>query len=86
MAFDHKRVQGYPWDSIVVIWAPSDCLALYDGYLGDIDGFCSADVIGGNRTVSDLVLLDGFLKVCVDGHPISCCNILASFAPLISLL
>ena len=26
------------------------------------------------------------LKVCVDGHPTSCCNILALSAPLISRL
>ena len=59
VVFVHKREQGYPWGGLVVLWDPSDCLALYDGYLGAIDGFCSADVIGGNRTVSDLVLLDG---------------------------
>ena len=44
----------------MVIWAPSGFLALYDGYLGSIDGFYSADVIGGNRTFSESVLLDGF--------------------------
>ena len=27
--------------------------------LGGMDGFCSVDVIGGNQTVYDLVLLDG---------------------------
>ena len=46
----------------MVLWDPSDCLALYGGYLGTIDGFCSADVIGGNRKVSDLILLDGLFK------------------------
>ena len=46
----------------MVLWATYDCLALYDGYLGDIYGFCSADVIGGNQIVSDLVILDGFFK------------------------
>ena len=44
----------------MVLWGPSDFLALCNGYLGVIDGFCSADVISGNRKVSDLVLLDGF--------------------------
>ena len=43
----------------MVIWASSDWLDLYDGYLGSIDGFFSADAIGGNRTVYDLVLLNG---------------------------
>ena len=62
VVFGHKRGQGYPWDGLVVLWDPSDCLALYGGYLGTIDGFCSADVIGGNRTVSDLILLDGLFK------------------------
>ena len=59
MVFGHKRGEGYPWGGLVVIWAPSDCLALYDGYLGFIYGFFFADVIGGNRTVSDLILLNG---------------------------
>ena len=43
----------------MVIWDPSDCLDLYDGYLGVIDGFCSSDVIFVNCTVPDLVLLGG---------------------------
>ena len=60
MVFGRKRGKGYPLDGLVVLWAPSDCLALYDGYLGSKDGFYSADVISGNRTVSDLSLLDGF--------------------------
>ena len=60
MVFGHKRGQGYPWDDLVVLWYPSDFLDFYDGCLGGIDGFFSADVIGGNRTVSDLVILDGF--------------------------
>ena len=59
MAFGHKRGKGYPFDGLVVLWDPSYCLALCYGCLVAIDGFCSADVIGGNRTVSDLVLLDG---------------------------
>ena len=62
VVFDHKRGQGYPWDGLVVLWDPSDFIALYGGYLGTIDGFCSADVISGNRTVSDLILLDGLFK------------------------
>ena len=78
--------QGYPCDGLVVLWYPYDCLAFYGGYLGAIDGFFSADVIGGNRIVSDLVLMDGFFKFCVDGHRKSCCNIIASYAPLISCL
>ena len=60
VVFGHNRGQGYAWGGLVVLWAPSDCLSLYGRYLGGIDGFLSADVIGGNRTVSDLVLLDGF--------------------------
>ena len=32
----------------MVLWDPSGCLALYDGCLGDIDGFYSADAIYGN--------------------------------------
>ena len=59
MVFGHKRGQGYTWDGLVVLWDPSDFLELYDGYLGGLDGFCSSDVIGGNWTVSDLVILDG---------------------------
>ena len=43
----------------MVLWDTYDCLALYYGYLGAIDGLYSADVIGGNWTVSDLVILDG---------------------------
>ena len=58
--FDHERDQGYPWDGLVVLWDPFDCFDFYDGYLGDIDGFYSADFVYGNRTVSDLILLDGF--------------------------
>ena len=60
VVFGHKRGQGYPLDGLVVLWDTSDCLELFDGYLGGIDGFFSADVIGGNRKVSDLVLFDGF--------------------------
>ena len=60
VVFGHKRGQGYPWDCPVVIWDPYNFLTLYNGYLGAVDGFCSADVIGGNWTVSNLVLLDGF--------------------------
>ena len=62
VVFGHKRGQGYPWGGLVVLWDPSDCLALYGGYLVNIYGFCSADVIDGNRTVSDLILLDGLFK------------------------
>ena len=66
MVFVHKRGQRYPWNGLVVLWATSDCIALYDGYLGSIDGFCSADVISVNPTVSDLVLLDGLFKgLCI---------------------
>ena len=50
--------QGYPWDGIVVLWDIYDCLALYDEYLGAIDGFFSADIIGVNLKASGLVLLD----------------------------
>ena len=60
MVFGHKRGQGCPWDGLVVLWNTSYCLDLYDGYLGDIYGFCSAYVIGGNWKVSYLVILDGF--------------------------
>ena len=58
VVFGHKREEGYPWDGLVVLWNPSGFFALHDGYLGDIYGFYSADVIGGNWTVSDLVLLE----------------------------
>ena len=58
--FGQTRGQGCPWDAFLVLWDPSDCLALYHGYLGAIDGFWSDHIIGGNWTVSDLVLLDGF--------------------------
>ena len=58
--FGHKRGQGHPWDGLVVIWDPYDFLALYDDYLGGIYGLYSTDVIGGNWTVYDLVLLGGF--------------------------
>ena len=60
--FGHKRGQGIPWNCLVVVWDPSDCLALYYGYLGAIYGLLSADTIDGNQSPSDLVLLDGFLK------------------------
>ena len=60
MVFGHNKGRGDPWDGLVVIWTPSDCLDLHYGYLGAIYGFFSADVIGGNLKVSDLVLLDGF--------------------------
>ena len=70
----------------MVLWYPSDCLALYDDYLRAIDGFYSADVISSNRTVYDFVLLDGLFKVCVDGYLTSCCNILALSGPLIYCL
>ena len=60
MVFGHKREQGYPLYGLVVLWDPSVCLDFYDGYLEAIDGLYSADIIGGNWTVSDLVLLDGF--------------------------
>ena len=56
MVFGNKRWQSYPWDGLVVIWDPSDCLALYDEYMGTIYGFLSTDLIGGNWRVSDLVL------------------------------
>ena len=59
MVFGNNRGEKVSWVGLVVLWAPSDCLAFYDGYLGGIDGFCSADVIGGNWTVFDLVIFDG---------------------------
>ena len=57
MLFGHKRGQGYHWDGLVMLWASSYCLALYYGFFGAIDGFCSADVIGGNWEVSDFIFL-----------------------------
>ena len=60
VVFGYDRGKVYPWDGLVVIWDPSDCLALYDGYLGTIYGFCSADIISDNQKFSDLVLLHGF--------------------------
>ena len=62
MVFGHKRGQGYPWDGLVVLWNPSDFLALYDGNLGVRYGFFYADVISDNRTVPDLIILDGLFK------------------------
>ena len=59
MVFGHERGQGYTLGGLVLLCAPSDCLALYDGYLGVIDGFYSANFICGNCTVPGLVLLDG---------------------------
>ena len=56
----HKRGQVYSLDGFVFLLDPSDFLALYDGYLGAIDGFCSSDVICGNWTVTDLIILDSF--------------------------
>ena len=58
MVFGHDRGNGYPWDGIVVIWDPYDCFALYDGYLGAKYGFFSCDVICGDWTVPDLIILD----------------------------
>ena len=62
MVFGHKRGVGYPRGGLMVLWYHYDCLAFYDGYLGAIDGFFSADVIGGNWTFYNLVLLDGFFQ------------------------
>ena len=52
---------GYPRDGLVVLWTPSDGLALYDGYLGATYVFCSDDVVCGDWAVSDLIFLNGFL-------------------------
>ena len=60
VVFGHERGKGYPWGGIVVIWDPSDCFDLYDGYLAAIYGFCSADDICGNWTVTYLILIYGF--------------------------
>ena len=63
VVFGHRRGKGYLWYGLVVLCYPYDCLALYDMYLGAIDGFCFNDVIGGNWTVSYLVILNGFFLV-----------------------
>ena len=55
VVFGHERGKRYPWDGLVVIWPPYEFLAFYDGYLGDIYGFCSTDVVCGNWTVPDLI-------------------------------
>ena len=60
MVFGYDRGKMYPWDGLVVIWDPSDCFALYYGYLGGIYGFFSDDVIYGNSTVPDLIILYSF--------------------------
>ena len=60
VVFGHERGHGYPWYGLVVLWDPSDLLALYDRYLGAIYGFCSTDVVCGNWEVPDLILLGGF--------------------------
>ena len=57
MVFGHKRGKGYPWDVILVLWDTSYCFALYDGYLGAIDGFYYADFVCGNCTVPDVIFL-----------------------------
>ena len=54
--------QGYPWDSLVVLWDLSGCLALYDGYLGVIDVFYYVDVVCVNWKVPNLILLSGLLQ------------------------
>ena len=59
VVFGHERGQGYLWGVHVVLWYPSDCLALYGGYLGNIDGFYSAGVFCGNWKFPDLILLGG---------------------------
>ena len=66
VVFIHDRGKGYHWDGLVMIWDTSYCPELYDVYLGDIYGFCSADAIYGNWTVTDLTLLDVFfLGLCI---------------------
>ena len=72
VVFGHERWKRYPRGGLVVLWDPSYCLAFYYGYLGSTYGFCSADVICGNRKVTVLIILGVFLRVYVDGHPISC--------------
>ena len=65
VVFGHERGQGYIWGVHVVLWYPSDCLALYGGYLGNIYGFYSAGVFCGNWKFPDLVLFGGlFQKNC----------------------
>ena len=59
VVFGNEGGQGYHWDGLVVIWVPYYLLALYDGYLGPIYGFCSNNVVFGNSTVPGLVLLNG---------------------------
>ena len=59
VVFGHDRWQEYHWYGLVMLWGPSDVLALYDGYLGGIYGFCSSDAVCGNWKVPDLVLLNG---------------------------
>ena len=83
VVFGHEKGKGYPWDGLVVIWDPCDCLALYDGYLEAIYGFCSDDDVCGNWTVKILLFCTASLKVCVDVHPTSCCGIIVLYAPLI---
>ena len=57
----------------MVLWYTYDCLDLYDGYLGAIDGFCYADDVCGNWTVPDLILLHGFF-CCLAGHRFMQCD------------
>ena len=57
VVFGHDRGKGCPWYGLLMLWDPSDCFALYDGYLGAINVFCSDYVICGNWTVPDLIIL-----------------------------
>ena len=41
------------------IWLPSGGLALDDGYMWSVYGFCLIDIIYGNLAVSYLVFPDG---------------------------
>ena len=83
MAFVHKRGQGYPWDALVVIWNPSACLALYGGHFGAIDGYA---LMMPSVVIANILIWFFWMasfKVCIDSHPTSCYNIIASSAPLI---
>ena len=59
VVFVYERGEGYSLGFLVVVWSPSDFLALYSGYLGGIDGFLSAYFVCGNWTVPDLIILNG---------------------------
>ena len=46
----------------MMLWSPSDGLALDDGYFWSVDVFFLVYVVDGDQTVSDLVSFNGLFK------------------------